>query len=113
MDAERITPEILAREDRPDAFFAINDDTAIGILYAVKHVGLRVPDDISICGFTNGNRAIACDPMLTTVDQHGMKLGKQAVSILIDQIEGILPMDKAVKKIVKTQLVIRGTTRKK
>ena len=113
MDAERITPEILAREDRPDAFFAINDDTAIGILYAVKHVGLRVPDDISICGFTNGIRAIACDPMLTTVDQHGMKLGKQAVSILIDQIEGILPMDKAVKKIVKTQLVIRGTTRKK
>lgn len=113
MDAERVTPEILAREDHPDAFFAINDDTAVGILYSVKHAGLRVPDDISICGFTNGSRAIACDPMLTTVDQHGMKLGKQAVSILIDQIEGILPMDKAVKKIVKTQLVIRGTTRKK
>lgn len=112
MDAERVTPEILVREDRPDAFFAINDDTAVGILYAVKHVGLRVPDDISICGFTNGVRAIACDPMLTTVDQHGMKLGRQAVSILIDQIEGILPMDKAVKKIVKTQLVIRGTTKK-
>lgn len=51
--------------------------------------------------------------MLTTVDQHGMKLGKEAVSILIDQIEGVLPMNKAVKQIVKTQLVIRGTTRKK
>lgn len=113
MDAERITPEILAREDRPDAFFAINDDTAIGILYAAKHNGFRVPEDISICGFTNGNRAIACDPMLTTVDQHGMKLGKEAVSILIDQIEGVLPMNKAVKQIVKTQLIIRGTTRKK
>lgn len=31
--AERITPEVLNMEDRPDAFFAVNDDTAIGIMY--------------------------------------------------------------------------------
>lgn len=109
--AEEITPEILQREDRPDGFFAINDDTAIGILYSAKRCGFRVPDDISICGFTNGNRAVACEPMLTTVDQHGVKLGKEAASMLIDQVEGIRPMDKPIKQIVKTELVVRGTTR--
>ena len=60
--AERITPEVLNMEDRPDAFFAVNDDTAIGIMYTAKHMGLRIPEDISVCGFTNGQRAIACDP---------------------------------------------------
>ena len=35
-DAEIVTPEILALDHRPDAFFAVNDDTAIGILYTVK-----------------------------------------------------------------------------
>lgn len=76
-DAEVITPDILADADRPDAFFAVNDDTAIGILYTAKRMGLRVPDDISICGFTNGQRAIACDPMLTTVEQRGMVVEKR------------------------------------
>ena len=69
-DAEAITPEILSTENPPNGFFAVNDDTAIGILYTAKRMGFRVPEDISICGFTNGQRAIACDPMLTTVEHN-------------------------------------------
>ena len=110
-DAEAITPELLEGEHVPDGFFAVNDDTAIGILYTAKRMGFRVPDDISICGFTNGQRAVACDPMLTTVEQRGVKVGEEAADILIDQVEGILPRDKAERRVVSTRLVIRGTTR--
>ena len=110
-DAEAMTPDILNREDRPDGFFAINDDTAIGILYTVKRAGLSVPYDIQICGFTNGYRAIACDPMLTTVEQRGRKVGEEAADILIGHVEGSIPMDKAERRIVRTRLVVRGTTK--
>ncbi|MCI6161040.1 MAG: LacI family DNA-binding transcriptional regulator [Prevotella sp.] len=110
-DAEAITPEVLSRSDRPDAFFAVNDDTAIGILYTAKRMGLRVPEDVSICGFTNGERAIACDPMLTTVEQRGHMVGEEAVDILVNHVEGLIPMDKVEKKVVRTRLVVRGTTR--
>ena len=110
-EAEKITPEILSREDHPDAFFAVNDDTAIGILYTAKRMGFKVPQDICICGFTNGERAIACDPMLTTVEQRGHMVGEEAVDILVNHVEGISPMDKVDKKVVRTRLVIRGTTR--
>ena len=110
-DAEVITPDILADADRPDAFFAINDDTAIGILYTAKRMGLRVPDDISICGFTNGQRAIACDPMLTTVEQRGMVVGEEAANILIGLAEGSIPKGKVEKRVVRTRLIVRGTTR--
>ena len=110
-DAEIVTPEILEREDRPDAFFAVNDDTAIGIMYAAKRLGFKVPDDISICGFTNGQRAIACDPMLTTVEQRGKRVGEEAADILIGHVEGSIPRDKVEKRIVRTRLIIRGTTR--
>ena len=110
-DAEAITPELLEGEHVPDGFFAVNDDTAIGILYTAKRMGFRVPDDISICGFTNGQRAVACDPMLTTVEQRGVKVGEEAADILIDQVEGILPRDKAERRVVRTRLVVRGTTR--
>lgn len=110
-DAELITPSLMTSENPPDGYFAVNDDTAIGILYTVKHAGLRVPEDVSICGFTNGQRAIACDPMLTTVEQRGKQVGEEAVDILIDKVEGLSPIEKVEKRVVRTKLIIRGTTK--
>ena len=109
--AEALTPEILEQEDHPDAFFAINDDTAIGILYTAKRMGFIVPDEISVCGFTNGDRAKASDPMLTTVEQRGVAVGEEAANILIGQVEGSIPKDEVEKRVVRTRLVVRGTTR--
>ncbi len=111
-DAEKITPQVMAQQVPPDAFFAVNDDTAIGIMYTVKRLGLRVPTDVSICGFTNGQRAIACDPMLTTVEQNGREVGREAARILIDKAEGRLPVEKVERRVVRTRLVVRQSTRK-
>ncbi len=109
--AEGVTPGVMGSKTPPDAFFAINDDTAIGIMYTVKRMGLRVPEDISICGFTNGQRAVACDPMLTTVEQNGAEVGRQAAMILIDKAEDRIPPERVERRIVRTRLVVRGSTR--
>jgi len=109
--AERLTPQMMRMNNPPDAFFAVNDDTAIGVLSTVKRLGFLVPEEVSICGFTNGFRATVCDPMLTTVEQRGTIVGKEAADILIRIVEGDLPVDHAEKRVVKTRLIIRGTTR--
>ena len=105
-----ITPEILDRSDRPDGFFAINDHCAAGILYACKLAKLLVPQDVAIMGFSDGELAKACDPMLSTVEQHGFEMGKHAASLLLDKINGNTH-GQYTNKIVKTNLIIRGTTR--
>ena len=74
-------------------------------------MGFKVPAEISICGFTNGQRAMACDPMLTTVEQRGVRVGEEAADILINKVEGLTPMEKIDKRVVRTRLVVRGTTR--
>ena len=104
-----ITPDILEEENRPDGFFAINDETASGILYACKQAGLKIPEEVSICGFTDGAIAQNTDPKLTTVEQHGEEIGESAISLLIDKIEG--NKEKSSNKIVRTNLVVRGTTK--
>lgn len=109
-DAILVTPEFLRRKDRPDAFFAINDECAVGVLYAVKQAGLKVPDDISIFGFSNGLFAMASDPMLSTVEQHGFEMGKNAAKLLISKIKGET-QGQFTNKIIKTNLVLRGTTK--
>lgn len=110
-DAERIVPGIMTKATPPDGFFAVNDDTAIGIMFAIKRLGMHVPSDIQICGFTNGERAIACDPMLTTIEQRGPEVGREAADILIDKVEGRSPIDKVEKRVVRTKLIVRGTTK--
>lgn len=105
-----ITPEILDRPNRPDGFFGINDHCAAGILYATKIAKLRVPEDISIMGFSDGELARACDPMLSTVEQHGFEMGKYAARLLLDKINGDTH-GQYTNKMVKTNLIIRGTTR--
>lgn len=104
-------PHVMELEEKPDGFFCINDDTAVGVVHTVKRLGFNVPDDVSVCGFTNGERALACDPMLTTVDQRGQELGRQAAIILINKVEGITPLNRVEKQVVRTNIVVRGTTR--
>ena len=110
-EAEELTPKLMAMDNPPDGYFAVNDDTAIGVLYTVKHAGFKVPEEVQICGFTNGQRAVACDPMLTTVEQRGHRVGEEAATILMDKVEGLSPLDKVEKHVVKTRLVVRGTTK--
>lgn len=104
-----IAPEILDRPDRPDGFFAINDHCAAGIMYAVKLAKLRIPDDVAIFGFSDGELARACDPMLSTVEQHGYDMGRDAARLLIDKIKGVTHGQYS-NKIVKTNLIIREST---
>ena len=104
-----LTPYMLMMQERPDAFFAINDDTAMGMLHTCQRYGYRIPDDISICGFTNSNITLACDPQLTTVEQRGYELGVAAARTLIERIENGTTEIK--NSVVKTRLVVRGSTR--
>lgn len=109
--AQTMVPDMLTAENVPDAFFCINDEVAAYCLQLVKAAGFRVPEDISICGFTNGYLTEVTDPTLTSVDQHGFKIGVQAARLLIDRIEGRETKKGVVNKLIKTELVVRNSTR--
>ena len=49
--------------------------------------------------------------MLTTVEQRGMVVGEEAANILIGLAEGSIPKGKVEKRVVRTRLIVRGTTR--
>lgn len=103
--------EILQEKDRPDGFMAMNDYTASGILLAAKKLGLKVPDEISICGFSNSNISQDTDPRLTTMDQHPIKVGEEAMRLILDKINH--PENNVRKnKIIRTSLIARETTRR-
>ncbi len=110
-DALDMTEKMLALPNPPDSFFAVNDETAIGILKKVKKLGYNIPNDISVCGFTNNSISEFSDPQLTSVDQHGYEVGRTAMRLLLDRLEGKQADRKIISKIIKTKLIKRQTTR--
>jgi LacI family transcriptional regulator len=111
-EARIIVPEILSRKIPPDGIFAVNDLTAAEAMKIVKQNGFKVPDDISIIGFTSGLISDITDPPLSSVEQHGYVVGKEAVRLLINNIEN-KGSHSFQTKVIKTELVIKGSTRKK
>lgn len=107
-EAEWIVPSLMKRTPPPDAFFCVNDFTAAQTLNIVKKLGYKVPGDVAIVGFTNGQLSSLTDPGLTTVDQHGYEMGREAALLLLDRIKDrSLPYR---NRVIKTELVVRGSS---
>jgi len=109
-ETETVIPELLRRSPRPDGIFAVNDLTAAAAMKMVKLGGCTVPDDISIVGFSSDLISDLTDPTLTSVQQHGDIVGKEAFSMLIGNIENRREAPFQTK-VIKTELIVKGSTR--
>lgn len=91
------------------AVFCFNDIAAIGAIRALKDVGLRVPEDVSVVGFDDIQSAAYSTPSLTTVRQPLLEMGKRGAQILLERIanrEASYPAE-----IVMTpELIVREST---
>jgi LacI family transcriptional regulator len=101
-------PNIMQGDNRPDAIFCVNDDCAAGVLHVAKIMGIKVPEELSICGFSDAPVCHATSPMLTTVQQHGAEIGKRAMARLLKRLDG----DERIQQteMVPTDLIVRETT---
>lgn len=108
-EAKKSVPALLARSPRPDGIFSVNDLTAAEAIKIIKEIGLRVPDDIAVVGFTNGQISDLTDPALSSVEQHGYEIGKQAATLLINRIEK--KEDYApITRVIETKFILKASS---
>lgn len=78
---------LLQLPDPPTAIFASNDEMAIGAIKAIKHMGLKVPQDVAVVGFDDIRMATVIEPALTTIYQPKFEIGKKAMEFLLKLIQ--------------------------
>lgn len=78
--------ELFYGKNPPDAFFTVSDFAALGVLKAARSLGLKVPEDVGIIGFSNEAFTEVTTPTLSSVIQWGKKLGKEASDIYFNTI---------------------------
>ena len=100
---------LLAEPDPPTAILAGNDRRALDILEYCSARGIRVPEDLAVCGIDNVRESRVSSPALTTVDTGWMKIGMEAVNFILELYEKA--GDGEIRDIVvEPCLVIRDST---
>jgi LacI family transcriptional regulator len=98
---------ILQRRERPTAVLAANVASAIGVLYAARRDGVRIPDDLSVIAVHDLTVGAYLDPPLTSIRMSLDGLGERAVRLLLEH-----SADAEVREILRepTELIVRGST---
>ena len=108
--ARQATINMLKRDDRPDAILAFNDIVTYAAFDAIKSLNLRIPQDVSIIGFTDGDSAAFVTPRLSAIMDQAHEQGRKVCELLIRSIDGDT---KVYHEIIPMILKIRESSKKK
>jgi LacI family transcriptional regulator len=70
-----------------EAIFAVNEIFAVTAIKIAAKLNIKVPEQLSIIGFTDGIISKYSSPSITTVSQNGVKMGNKAAMMLIDRLD--------------------------
>jgi LacI family transcriptional regulator len=103
--------ENLIKSQNCDAIFAVNELFAVTAIKIAAQHNLKVPNDISVIGFTDGIISQFSTPSITTVSQNGIKMGRKSAQMLIDRLElEDEENEQYTTEIIETNLIIREST---
>lgn len=95
-----------------DGIFTIDEVSGALTTQVLNKRGIKIPDEISIIGFTNGTLSRYGSPPLTSVNRFAHTTGEVAATRLIDKLEGKIKFDDIKTDIIRTELVERDSTKK-
>jgi LacI family transcriptional regulator len=107
-DGYQAALKLLHLHPRPTAIIAINDLMAIGVLRAAGDLGLNIPRDLSVVSFDNIPIAQYLVPRLTTASKDAVRLGKEAVRLVLERIQS--PNQPRQKIHIPARFIVREST---
>ena len=108
-EARNTTLSLLERIDRPDAILAFNDIVTYAAFDAIKSKGFRIPEDVSIIGFSDGDTSAFVTPKLSVIMDQAHEQGTKVCELLMRHING----DRRIyKEVVPMILKIRESSDK-
>jgi LacI family gluconate utilization system Gnt-I transcriptional repressor len=100
--------DLVAKAPDIEAVFCVNDDLALGVLFECQRRQIRVPGQIAIVGFNDLEFMASAVPSLTSVRTNRYEMGRHAIAMVIDAIEGRRPQQPVLD--LGFQLMIRESS---
>ncbi|MHA7842335.1 MAG: LacI family DNA-binding transcriptional regulator [Winogradskyella sp.] len=105
--------QLFKSNDEIDGIFAVNELYALSAMKVARKLGLDIPNDIQVIGFTDGVLSKHSTPSLTTVSQHAQQMGEIAADLLISKLENKIEVEEEEFKtiVIETELIERESTK--
>lgn len=100
--------QLMTAASPPSAIFSANNPMVVGVMKALRDLGLRCPDDVSVACFDDFPFADVFQPQMTTIRQPVEAIGEQATALLLERIDGANPPEPR-RLTLRGQLMIRGS----
>ena len=98
-------------ENKVDGIFTLDEVSGAIATQVLNKRGIKIPEEVSIIGFTNGTLSRYSTPPLTSVNRFAHTTGERAAKRLIDKIEEKIEFEDIKTEIIKTKLVERESTK--
>jgi LacI family repressor for deo operon, udp, cdd, tsx, nupC, and nupG len=98
---------MFVRDVLPTAFLCVNDATALGVIIALSARKYDLPRDFSVMGFDDISFASFVTPSLTTMKQPRLKIGEEAMDLLLALLAGETPARTEV--LLRAELIVRNS----
>jgi len=79
--------QLLQTKNPPDGIFTVTDQVGSGVIRAAHDLGIKIPQDVKVVGFSDSQIAQVSQPSLSTIHQPGYEIGEKAAKLLIEEIE--------------------------
>jgi DNA-binding LacI/PurR family transcriptional regulator len=110
-DGKQAMEKIIQTGKKIDGVFTVCDAAAYGAMSVLKSAGYKIPEDVSVIGFTNEPFSKLIEPSLSTISQPSHEIGETACHLLLKHIEnkeGFIPET----RVIETELIERNSTRR-
>jgi DNA-binding LacI/PurR family transcriptional regulator len=104
---------LLDLENRPDAIFAVNDSSAIEIMLMALEMGINIPDELGVVGFSDNPESAYIGPGLTTIRQPTGAIGRTTAQWILQLIDSDDELTLPSEKVLNTELIVRGSSCRK
>jgi len=110
LEGRKTTKRLLSLPNPPDAIFSSSDFSALGAIEEIKAHGLRIPEDISVIGFSNEPFTRFMELSITSVDQSPIEMGRIAAKVFLEEVDGDRKTKKTQQIVLKPELIIRKSS---
>lgn len=112
-EVEHAIDNIMKHNKKVDAIIALSDKITMGSLRILKQKNIKIPYDVALIGFSNGDVTELMDPPLSVIKQPAFEMGQVSATMLLELIESKKPVTAFEHKIMSPQVIIRKSTLKK
>jgi len=102
-----VAKQLLLSNSKPDAIFAVTDNIAAGIYKAAKEIGMNIPRDLGVVGYSNSKLSQHLTPSLTTVEQSGVQMGELSFDFLQ---QSLIDSNNRQTKCFDAKLIVRDSS---